>query len=109
MPITSSSPITVDPIPAPVVYDTWWIARLFIQSDDAIKPTTATVVYRLGRMDSTTGAFVPFIDDNGDFTERLLYVPDLFALAATDSGVNATITQIITTAGDLGKSQNVIS
>jgi hypothetical protein len=108
MPISATTPVTV-PAQAQVVYDTWWVARLYVQSDDASRPTTASVVYRLGRIDTGTGAFVPYIDGNGEFTEKLLEIPDLFALAASNSDVNNCIASILTTVGTLAKGQGVIS
>lgn len=108
MAITSSNPVTVAAQPE-AVYNVWWVARLYVGSDDASKPTTASVVYRLGRIDSTSGNFVPYLDANGDFIDRLLQVDDLFALAATNTDVANLITQLLGVAGALGMGQNVIS
>lgn len=108
MAITATTPVTV-PAQPEVVYNVWWVARLFVQSDDTSRPTSASVVYRLGRIDGTSGSFVPYIDANGEFTDRLLNIPDLFALAATDTDVASCIASILTTVGTLGKGQNVIS
>lgn len=105
MPITTSQPVVV-PASNAITFDTWWIARLYVQSDPGV-PTTASVVYRLGRMDGAN--FVPYIDANGQPTEKLLQINDLFGLAATNTDVANTVNNLITTVGTLGKGQNVIS
>lgn len=107
MPIAATTPVTV-PAQPEAIYNVWWIARLFVQSDDASRPTTASVVYRLGKIEGG-GNFVPYLDANGQMMERLLQLNDVFALAATNADVATAMNGLITLLGTLGQTQGVIS
>lgn len=114
MPITSDTPVVIAPAPAPITYDTWWVVDLHIltMTTTAFDGTSsssvpAIITYRLGRMD--TGIFVAYVDDNGNFTERRLSIPDIFVLASTDADVASAITALVTLCGTLGKLNGTIS
>lgn len=101
MDIPATTPVEVAPIEAKV-YDKWIIDRLYFNGDGVTQPLRGEAFFKLGcKKPDGTWEFHPEIVKN-------LYISDIWAKAAEDAEMAATMQSVVTLLIRLGTEASVL-
>jgi hypothetical protein len=89
--IPASTPIVTPAVPAQT-YPLWIVESLSFTGDGITSPLTAQAFFRCARRDASQPTGWVLGDEHVNY-----YIPDVYAVAATDADVASTITQLTAT------------
>jgi hypothetical protein len=100
--IPATVPVVTPAVPAQT-YPLWVVESLSFTGDGITSPLTAQAFFRCARRDSSQPTGWALGDERINY-----YIPDVYALAATDANVASTITQLTTTLTRLATAAGVL-